>query len=195
MGVGFSKLYQVTSQTQLSRPITLGHYTSWSTDSAGTNKVCDVTATAEDMMETLLRRHTFLLRPPLARWVGGGPTNRWPNERWSDNGMFPDVILCRYHKKSIKQNESQEIRFDDFLALAPEVEKTNPGRPDLMTFQHWLKKSTKPIPRCSIWWLSGVATRRRENQSQEARFDDFPALAPEVDKTSPRRLDLMIFWP
>ena len=37
LGGGFSKLYQVTSQTQLSRPITLGHYTSWSTDSAVNN--------------------------------------------------------------------------------------------------------------------------------------------------------------
>ena len=53
--------------------------------------------------------------------------------------------------------------------------KTNPRRLDLMTFQHWLKESTKPIPR--------------------TRFDDFPAMAPEVDKTSPRRLDLMIFEP
>ena len=38
LGGRFSKLYQVTSQTQLSRPITLGHYTSWSADSAGTIK-------------------------------------------------------------------------------------------------------------------------------------------------------------
>ena len=49
-GGGFSKLYQVTSQTQLSRPITLGHYTSWSTDSAGNNKVCDVTAAADKVL-------------------------------------------------------------------------------------------------------------------------------------------------
>ena len=49
-GEGFSKLYQVTSQTQLPRPITLGHYTSWSTDSAGNNKVCDVTAAADKLL-------------------------------------------------------------------------------------------------------------------------------------------------
>ena len=49
-GGGFSKLYQVTSQTQLSRPITLGHYTSWSADSAGTNKVCDVKAAAGKLL-------------------------------------------------------------------------------------------------------------------------------------------------
>ena len=47
LGGGFSKLYQVTSQTQLSRPITLRHYTSWSADSAGHNKVWDVTAAAD----------------------------------------------------------------------------------------------------------------------------------------------------
>ena len=49
-GGGFSKLYQVTSQTQLSRPITLGHYTSWSADSAGPNKVWDVTAAAGKLL-------------------------------------------------------------------------------------------------------------------------------------------------
>ena len=50
LGGGFSKLYQVTSQTQLSRPITLGHYTSWSADSAGHNKVCDVKAAADQLL-------------------------------------------------------------------------------------------------------------------------------------------------
>ena len=50
LGGGFSKLYQFTSQTQLSRPITLGHYTSWSTDSAGNNKVCDVTTAADKVL-------------------------------------------------------------------------------------------------------------------------------------------------
>ena len=49
LGGRFSKLYQVTSQTQLSRPITLGHYTSWSADSAGPNKVWDVTAAADKL--------------------------------------------------------------------------------------------------------------------------------------------------
>ena len=49
-GGGFSKLYQVTSQTQLSRLITLGHYTSWSADSAGNNKVCDVKAAADQSL-------------------------------------------------------------------------------------------------------------------------------------------------
>ena len=47
---GFSKLYQVTSQTQLSRLITLGHYTSWSADSAGNNKVYDVKAAADQLL-------------------------------------------------------------------------------------------------------------------------------------------------
>ena len=31
-------------------PIALGHYTSWSTDSAGHNKVCDVTAAADKVL-------------------------------------------------------------------------------------------------------------------------------------------------
>ena len=42
---------------------------------------------------------------------------------------------------------------------------------------------------------SGLGSRSRENQSQETRFDDFLALLPKVDRTSPRRLDLMTFSP
>ena len=79
------------------------------------------------IMETLLRRHIFFVGPPLARWViGRGPTNRWPNEQWSDNKMFFDVILCH-----------------DFLVLAPEVIKTSPMRLDLVVFSPWIQKSTK----------------------------------------------------
>ena len=48
-GGGFSKVYQVTSQTQLPRPVTLGHYTSWSIDYAGNKKFCDVTAAADQL--------------------------------------------------------------------------------------------------------------------------------------------------
>jgi hypothetical protein len=57
--------------------------------------------------------------------------------------------------------------------MAPEVDKTSPRKLNFM--------------------ISGHGSRSQQNQSQEARFDDFPAMAPEVDKTSPRRLDLMIF--
>ena len=74
-----------------------------------------------------------------------------------------------------RQNQSQETRFNDFLAMAPEDDKTSPTKLDLMTFWSWLQN-----------W---------QNQSQETRFDDFLAMAQEVDKTSPRKLDLMIFWP
>ena len=45
-----SKVYQVTSQTQLSRPIPLRHYTSGNTDSAGNNNLYDVTAAADDLL-------------------------------------------------------------------------------------------------------------------------------------------------
>ena len=48
-GEGFRN-YIRTSQTQLSRPITLGHYTSWSADSAGHNKVWDVKAAADQLL-------------------------------------------------------------------------------------------------------------------------------------------------
>ena len=67
-GGGFSKLYQVTSQTQLSRPITLGHYTSWSADSAGNNKVCDVTAAADKLLWKHFCVDTFFSWVP--RWLG-----------------------------------------------------------------------------------------------------------------------------
>ena len=62
---------------------------------------------------------------------------------------FPDVILFRYHVL-IRQNESQETRFDDFLAFAPIVEKTKPRELDFITFSHWPKKSTKLVPADSI---------------------------------------------
>ena len=67
-GEGFSKLYQVTSQTQLPRPITLGHYTSWSTDSAGNNKVCDVTAAADKFLWKHLRVDAYFSW--VLRWLG-----------------------------------------------------------------------------------------------------------------------------
>ena len=44
-------------------------------------------------------------------------------------------------------------------------------------------------PGCLTALPSGLGSRRRENQSKEARFDDFLALASEFDKTSPRRFD------
>ena len=150
------------------------------------------------MMETLLRRHVFLVGPPLARWVDGGTTKRWPwGDPMNDDPIIKcssDVILWRYHVL-IRRNESQETRFDDFLALAPEVEKTNPRKLDFMTFWPWIKKSTKLVPGESIWWLSGLGSRNRQNESQETRFNNFSVLAQEVDKTNPKKLDLMTFWP
>ena len=67
-GGGFTTLYQVTSQTQLSRPITLGHYTSWSTDFAGNNKVCDVTAAADKLIWKHFCVDTYFSWVP--RWFG-----------------------------------------------------------------------------------------------------------------------------
>ena len=67
-GGNFSKLYQVTSQTQLSRPITLGHYLSWSADSAGNNKVCDVTAAADKLLWKHFCVDTYFSWVP--RWLG-----------------------------------------------------------------------------------------------------------------------------
>ena len=64
----FWKLYEVTSQTQLSRPITLGHFTSWSTDSVGNNKVSDVTAAADKILWKHFCVDTFGSWIP--RWLG-----------------------------------------------------------------------------------------------------------------------------
>ena len=68
VGGGFSKLYQVTFQTQLSRSITLGHYTSWSADSAGHNKVWDVTAVADKLLWKHFCVDTYFSWVP--RWLG-----------------------------------------------------------------------------------------------------------------------------
>ena len=68
LGGRFSKLYQVTSQTQLSRPITLGHYTSWSADSAGPSKVWDVTAAADKLFWEHFCVDTHFSWVP--RWLG-----------------------------------------------------------------------------------------------------------------------------
>ena len=81
-----------------------------------------------------------------------------------------------------RQNESQQARFDDCPDLAQEVGKTSIRRLDLVTFWLWFQKSRKPIPGSSIWRLSGIGSRNRQNQSQDARFYDFLALDPEVDK-------------
>jgi hypothetical protein len=88
--------------------------------------------------------------------------------------------------------------FDDFIALAPEVNKINPGSSDLLKFWPWLQKSTKSAPEALIPWLSGLGSRSRQHDSQKFRFDDFDdflALAPEIDKISTRSLALMIIWP
>ena len=75
--------------------------------------------------------------------------------------------------------ESTEIipnfRFNDFLSLAPEVNKISPRSLDLMTFWAWLQNKQK--------------------QCQKSRLNDFLALVPEVNKINPRSLDLMTFWP
>ena len=88
---------------------------------------------------------------------------------------FPYGLPWFSYGSRSRQNHSQKYRFDDFLALAPEVDKI--------------------IPEVVFWWLSGLGSRSQQNQSQKSWFNDFLALASEVDKTKPRKLDLMTFWP
>ena len=134
------------------------------------------------------------------------------------------ILWFSRHGSKCRRNRSQDARFDDFLVMAPNVDETDPRMLDLMIFWSWLQMSTKPIPGCLIWWLSGhgsicqrnrfrildlmifwprlqmstkpiSGSRCRRNRSQGIRFNDFLAMAPDVDGTHPRMLDLMIFWP
>ena len=98
------------------------------------------------------------------------------------------------HGSRCRQDRSQDARFNDFLAMAPDVDGTDPRMPDLMTFWPWLQMSTEPIPGCSIWWLSGYGSRCRRKRSQDPWFNEFLAIAPNVNGTDPRMLDLMVFW-
>ena len=49
-----------------------------------------------------------------------------------------------------QQNQYQKPPLNDFLALAPEVNKSSARSLDLMTFWPWLQKSTKLIPEVPI---------------------------------------------
>ena len=99
------------------------------------------------------------------------------------------------HGSRCRRNRSQDNRFDDFPAIAPDADETDPRMLDLLTFWPWLQMSTEPIPGYSIWWLSGHGSRCRRNRSWDVRFVDFLAMAPDVDGTDPRMLDLITFWP
>ena len=116
-------------------------------------------------METLLRRHIFIAGPPLARWVRrGGPRTCDPMNDDPIIKCSPDVILCRYHVlirqnashesrfddclalvPEVNKKQTQKSRFDDFLALAPEVDEINPRSLDLMSLWPWLQKSAKSL--------------------------------------------------
>ena len=45
---------------------------------------------------------------------------------------------------------------------------------NLMTAWPWLQKLIKSMLEVSIWWLSGVASRSKQNQFQKIRFNAFP---------------------
>ena len=97
-GGGLSKLYQVTSQSQLSRPITLRHYTSWSSDSAGNNNLCDVTAAADQLAWKHFCVDTYLSWVPC--WLGEQAGDARTGDTINDDPILkcsPDMILCRYH--------------------------------------------------------------------------------------------------
>ena len=101
--------------------------------------------------------------------------------------------FCHWLQKSTKWRSAASIW--TLSGLAPEVDKMTSRRLDLSTFRPLLQKSTKWRPGGSIWALSGVCSRSRQNDVQEARFEHFLSLAPEVDKMTFSRLDLNTFWP
>ena len=74
--------------------------------------------------------------------------------------IFTQVCKAMRFQKSTKWCPG--IRFEDFLALA-----------------------TKLYAGGSIWTLSGLGPRSRQNDTREARFDNFLTCAPEVNKMHP----------
>ena len=98
LGLKWSNEYQVTSQTQLSRPIALRHYTSWSTAFAVNNKVCDVTAAADKVLWKHFCIDTYL------SWIPRCLSEKTWDPRTGDTiNDYPiimsslDVLLYRYH--------------------------------------------------------------------------------------------------
>ena len=148
------------------------------------------------------------------------------------HGNFDFQVLILWLSGLAPRSRQHHSRFDEFLDLAPEIDKVSPRKFDLIlfwpwlqkstksvpwvsmwwlcsfgpridkintrnldlrTFWHWRQKSAKSIPEVSMWWFSVLGCKSRQNQSQKSRFDDFVALAPEVDKISPRGL-VAIRW-
>jgi hypothetical protein len=58
--------------------------------------------------------------------------------------------LMMLYAAEVDQNQMQKSRFDDLLALAPEVDKVSPSDLDLKTSRPWFQKSTKSVPEVSI---------------------------------------------
>ena len=85
-GGGFSKLYLVTSQTHRSRPITLGHYTSWSADSAVNND-----------WKHFYVDTSFSWVPRRLRKQTGDPRTDDTIKNDPIIKCFPDLTLWRYH--------------------------------------------------------------------------------------------------
>ena len=60
-----------------------------------------------------------------------------------------------------RQNELRNDRFEQFLPMAPEVNKMSSRMLDLSTFCPWLQKSIAWAPECAIWALSALGSRSR----------------------------------
>ena len=58
-----------------------------------------------------------------------------------------------------RQNHPQKSRFENFLALAPEVDKISTRNHDVMAFWPWLRKPTKSVPGISISYLVMLLTK------------------------------------
>ena len=129
--------------------------------------------------------------------------------------LYPGHLIwepCGLGFRSWQKVAQGKTRCQDFLGSAPEIDKMIPGTLDLKTFWFLAPEVDKRlrgetylmtfslVPQFDnmitrrVFFISGVCFRRRQSNVVERQFEDFLALAPEVDKTIPSRLGLMICW-
>ena len=138
---------------------------------SGIRELIPIKCCNPEVFKTHPRKSTKRARARSMWWLSGRAFRRRESQSQESGGSI--WWLSGLGSKS-RQNQSHKSIWW-FSGLGSEVDKTSPTRLELMTFQ--------PRP------------RNRWNESQEARFDDFLALAPEDRKTNPRKLDLITFWP
>ena len=120
------RLFETISGYFPNPAIPLGHYTSWSTDSAGNNKVCDVTATADASWWKHFRANLFRGSP-----AGSVSSRRRTHEQMTQWTMirYQNVFWCNI--------------VPWLSSLGSRSHQNQPMRLDLMVFWPWMQNSTK----------------------------------------------------